>query len=68
MLVEGQTAILCYGVSNAAMVSVEPRAFSPGPLFRGCFYAAPSETTTYKLTVADAKGRKVQRRVTLTVP
>lgn len=59
---------LCFETRNAAMVSVEPRAFSPGPLFRGCFYAAPPTTTTYKLTVADAKGRKVQREVTLTVP
>jgi hypothetical protein len=59
---------LCFETRNAALVSVEPRAFSPGPLFRGCFYAAPPATTTYKLTVADAKGRKVQREVTLTVP
>jgi hypothetical protein len=67
-LKEGERTLytLCFETRNAAEVRIEPRVFPPGPLLRGCFHVAPENTTTYKLTVTDAKGRQAERAVTLT--
>jgi hypothetical protein len=56
---------LCFETRNAQEVSIEPRVFPPGPLFRGCFHVVPEKNTTYRLTVTDARGRKAAKAVTL---
>ncbi len=61
--------LLSFQVENAEEVSIEPRAFPT--LHRapnGQFYVMPDKTTTYTLTVVDARGRKAQQRLTIEVP
>ncbi len=59
---------LCFETRNAREVRIEPRVFPPGPLFRGCFYVAPEVSTTYRLTVTDARGRQAERELAVKVP
>jgi len=61
--------LLSFQVENAEEVSIEPPAFPT--LHRapnGQFYVMPDKTTTYTLTVVDARGRKAQQRLTIEVP
>jgi len=52
----GETAQLCYGVSNAKSVRLEPRTNAVWPSFMRCVDVAPAKTTTYTLTAEDGKG------------
>ncbi|MBI1739041.1 MAG: hypothetical protein HYR58_07315 [Acidobacteria bacterium] len=53
----GETAQLCYGVSNAKTVRVEPRpASGVWPSLSRCVEVAPTKNTTYTLTAEDGKG------------
>jgi hypothetical protein len=55
---------------NARKVSIDPPVFSPledsAPY--GQWLVAPEATTTYTLTVTDAKGRKASKELTVEVP
>lgn len=64
----GDEAALCYGVSNAKAVALEPKA-SEGvwPSLNRCLEVSPKKTTTYTLTATDAAGHKKSAALTLTV-
>jgi hypothetical protein len=61
---------IAYQFENARAVSIDPPVFSPledsAPF--GQFMVAPTASTTYTLTVTNAKGRKATRQLTVTVP
>jgi hypothetical protein len=53
----GETAQVCYGVSNAKLVRIEPRpASGVWPSLSRCVKVAPTKDTTYTLTIEDGKG------------
>ncbi len=52
----GETAQLCYGVSNAKTVRLEPQSNAVWPSFSRCVDVAPSKDTTYTLTAEDTGG------------
>lgn len=52
----GETVQLCYGVANAKTVKLEPQSNPVWPSYARCVDAAPTKTTTYTLTIADATG------------
>lgn len=64
----GETAQLCYGVSNAASVRIEP-APSGGvwPSLSRCVEIAPKKDTTYTLTAEDASGHTQTAKLLLQV-
>jgi hypothetical protein len=52
----GDSARLCYGVSNAKTVKLEPQSNPVWPSHSRCVEVAPTKTTTYTLTIEDAAG------------
>jgi len=52
----GEESTLCYGVSNARKVTLEPQSNPVWPSQGRCVNVAPSKTTTYNLTATDAAG------------
>jgi len=64
----GDEAAICYGVSNAKSVSLEPKATEDvWPSLNRCVEASPKKTTTYTLTAVDSAGHKKTATLTLTV-
>ena len=53
----GETAELCYSVSNAKSVKIEPPSEPVWPAFTRCVHVSPRKTTTYTLTAEDAAGQ-----------
>ena len=53
----GDTVELCYGVSNAKSVTLEPQSEPVWPAQSRCVQVSPHKTTTYTLTVEDASGQ-----------
>jgi len=54
----GDQAQICYGVSKAKTVSIDPPVAQMWPSVSRCFEIAPQKTTTYTLTAEDAQGNK----------
>jgi hypothetical protein len=53
----GENSSLCYGVSNAKAVKIEPQAEEPvWPAFSRCVHVSPRRTTQYILTIEDGSG------------
>jgi hypothetical protein len=52
----GETAELCYSVSKAKSVTLEPQSEPVWPAFSRCVHVSPHKTTTYTLTAGDAAG------------
>lgn len=52
----GATADLCYSVSNAKSVKLEPQTEPVWPAFIHCVQVSPRKTTTYTLTADDGAG------------
>jgi hypothetical protein len=52
----GETAELCYGVSQAKSVRLEPQSSPVWPSLSRCVEVAPKRDTTYTLTIEDGKG------------
>jgi hypothetical protein len=53
----GERSSLCYSVSNAKAVNIEPQAEEPvWPAFNRCVHISPRKTTTYTLTIEDGAG------------
>jgi hypothetical protein len=52
----GDSTSLCYSVSNAKSVTLEPQPNAVWPAFERCVSVSPKKTTTYTLTATDAKG------------
>jgi hypothetical protein len=63
----GETAQLCYGVSNAKAVRLEPQSSPVWPSFSRCVDVAPKQDTTYTLTAEDAAGHTKTATVLLKV-
>ncbi len=53
----GDTVELCYGVSNAQSVKLEPQSQPVWPSQSRCVQVTPRKTTTYTLTAEDASGQ-----------
>jgi len=53
----GEATALCYSVSNAKSVKIEPPSDEPvWPAFGRCVHVSPRKTTTYTLTIDDGAG------------
>lgn len=54
----GSRSLVCYGVSNAQSVTIEPSLGETWPSTSRCLEAAPIKDTEYKLTVRDSAGHE----------
>jgi len=63
----GESAELCYGVSNAKSVRLDPPAGSVWPSPSRCVSVAPTKDTTYTLTATDAAGNTASQSLTIKV-
>ena len=53
----GERSSLCYSVSNAKTVKIEPPTEEPvWPAFSRCVHVSPRKTTKYTLTIDDSAG------------
>ena len=63
----GGSAQLCYGVSNAKTVRLEPQTAEVWPSQARCVEVAPKKDTTYTLTAEDGHGNTHTSSLTVTV-
>ena len=63
----GGSAQLCYGVSNAKTVRLEPQKSEVWPSQSRCVDVAPKKDTTYTLTAEDGHGNTRTSSLTVTV-
>jgi hypothetical protein len=63
----GEAALLCYGVSNADEVRIEPTVPDVFPSLSRCVEVRPSETTKFTLIASTKSGEEKQAEVTLRV-
>lgn len=63
----GDSTMLCYGVSNAKSVTLEPQSNAVWPAFDRCVTVSPKKTTTYTLAATDAAGHTKSATVTVDV-
>jgi hypothetical protein len=63
----GETAQLCYGVSNAESVQIEPSVENVWPSYSRCVDIVPVSNTVYKLIAVDADGNKVTKDAAIKV-
>lgn len=52
----GDSTTLCYSVSNAKLVTLEPQSNPVWPAYERCVSVTPEKTTIYTLTAKDATG------------
>lgn len=67
VLRRGESAQVCYGVSNAKSVRLEPPDAPVWPAYSRCFDVTPKKDTTYTLTATDANGTAKVSSVTVKV-
>ena len=64
----GERSSLCYSVSNAKTVNIEPQTEEPvWPAFSRCVNISPRKTTRYTLTIGDGAGHTKTATVELIV-
>jgi len=63
----GDSAQLCYAVSNTKTVKLDPPVASVWPSLSRCITIDPKKTTTYTLTIGDDSGHTKTASVTLPV-
>jgi hypothetical protein len=63
----GSRSLVCYGVSNAASVTIEPAVGETWPSTGRCLEVTAAKDTGYKLTARDANGREESRTLSLRV-
>ena len=63
----GERVVLCYGVSNAKEVKIEPDVEPVKPALSHCLDVFPKKTTTYTLKADDAQGNSKIASVTIKV-
>jgi hypothetical protein len=63
----GDSFQLCYGVSNAKNVKLDPPVGSVWPSLSRCLSVTPKKTATYTLTATDAAGNAKTASLTVTV-
>jgi len=66
-LTEGEKGVLCYGVENAASVSLDPPLKGVSPSFNRCLEIGPDTDTRYTLTARGAGDRVVTESFVLPV-
>ena len=65
---KGGTAQLCYGVSNAKTLTIDPKPTGDvWPSIARCVDVAPAKDTTYVVTAQDANGHTETANVTIQV-
>jgi len=62
----GERVTLCYGLSEAASVKLEP-PLAPVDTGSRCFSVSLDRTTTFRLKATDAQGREFERELTIRV-
>jgi hypothetical protein len=63
----GEAAHLCYGVSNADSVTIEPHVEDTKPSYNHCLDISPTKDTTYTLTAKDKAGHTETGSLTVKV-
>lgn len=63
----GETAHLCYGVSNTQSVKLDPPIAEMWPALSRCIPVEPKKDTTYTITAEDGAGHTKTAEVTLSV-
>jgi hypothetical protein len=63
----GETVDMCYGVSNAKTVKLDPPEANVWPSANRCMQVTPKKTTTYTLTIDDGKGGTANQQLTIMV-
>ena len=63
----GNRALVCYGVSNAAAVRIEPVVGETWPSTSRCMEVTATKDTEYKMTARDNAGHEETRTVSLHV-
>jgi hypothetical protein len=63
----GDSTDLCYSVSNAKSVTLEPQSSAVWPSYEHCVSVSPHKTTTYTLTATDASGQTKSAKVTVEI-
>jgi len=63
----GAATTLCYGVSNAASVRIEPPVNEVWPSISRCLELHPKQSTIYKLVAADKAGHEETATVAIEV-
>ncbi len=63
----GETSQLCYAVSNAKKVRLEPQSSPVWPSYSRCVDVSPARDTTYTLTAEDAAGHTKSATLVLIV-
>jgi hypothetical protein len=63
----GTHVSLCYGVSNAASVTIDPNLGPWKPALSRCIDLQPRHTTAYTLTAKNAKGQTLTANTTVIV-
>ena len=63
----GESAQLCYGVANAKTVKLEPQSKPVWPSGARCVEVSPSKSTTYTLTIEDARSNTKSQTVDVEV-
>jgi hypothetical protein len=56
MIRRGESVQLCYGVSNARSLRLEPPVKGIWPSYGRCVEVSPAKDTTYTLTIEDGAG------------
>ena len=63
----GGRVLMCYGVSNATKVRIEPGAEPIKPALSHCLEVYPKKTTTYTLKAEDAGGNSKSATLTIRI-
>jgi hypothetical protein len=63
----GEPVQLCYGVSNAKTVKLEPQTNPVWPSVSRCVEVTPKKTTEYTLTIEDGNGNSKTSTLTVQV-
>jgi len=66
-ITRGDSSDLCYSVSNAKSVTLEPQSSKVWPSYEHCVSVSPRRTTTYMLTATDAAGQTKSAAITVDV-
>jgi hypothetical protein len=67
IVARGASTDMCYSVSNAKAVKLEPPAAEVWPSQMRCMDIKPEKTTDYTLTIFDAAGKSKTQTITVTV-
>jgi hypothetical protein len=63
----GDSSELCYGVSNATAVTLQPQSNAVWPAFSKCVSVSPRKSTEYTLTATSAAGESKESKITVHV-